>query len=102
MVVERCKRIVLENLVLVKQFFQQWQDVLSWTPPLGGTVGFPRLDLPVPVDEFVARLAEQESVLLLPGSVFDSTENRFRIGLGRRSTPEALARLDGFLARCLG
>ena len=70
-------------------------------PPRGGTVAFPRLKLATPVDEFIDMLVRQESVLLLPGSVFDDTENRFRIGLGRIAAPEALARLDDFLTRTL-
>jgi hypothetical protein len=34
-------------------------------------------------------------VLLLPGSVFDESDHRhLRIGFGRKSFPEGLARLD--------
>jgi aspartate/methionine/tyrosine aminotransferase len=98
----RCLRIVLDNLALMTEFFERWQGVLSWTPPRGGTVAFPLLEAPVPVDAFAAELVEQEGVLLLPGSAFDCADNRFRVGLGRRSTPEALDRLDGFLSRRLG
>lgn len=100
-VVQRCKQILLDNLAHAEALMRQWSDVLEWVPPQAGTVAFPRLKLAVPVDEFVERLARQESVLLLPGSVFDDTENRFRIGLGRIAAPEALARLDDFLTRTL-
>jgi len=101
-VVGRCKRIVLENLDHVEAFMRRWSDIIDWVAPRGGTVAFPRLRLATPVDEFVEALARQESVLLLPGSVFDDTENRFRIGLGRIGAAEALARMDGFLTRTLG
>ncbi len=101
-VVRRCKQIVLDNLSHAEAFMRRWREVLDWVPPQGGTVAFPRLKLAVPVTEFVEALVRQESVLLLPGSVFDDTENRFRIGLGRIAAPEALARLDGYLTRTLG
>jgi aspartate/methionine/tyrosine aminotransferase len=101
-VVGRCRRIVLDNLSQVEAFMRRWAEVIDWVPPRGGTVAFPRLRPAIPVDEFVEALARQESVLLLPGSVFDDTDNRFRIGLGRIGAPAALARLDGFLTRTLG
>ncbi|MBV9821029.1 MAG: pyridoxal phosphate-dependent aminotransferase, partial [Actinobacteria bacterium] len=101
-VVARCKQIVLDNLAHAEAFMRRWSEVVDWVPPRGSTVAFPRLKLPVPVTEFVESLVREESVLLLPGSVFDDTENRFRIGLGRTGAPEALARLDGFLTRTLG
>lgn len=101
-VVGRCRQIVLENLRRVTAFFDAWPSLFDWTPPRAGTVGFPLLQAELPVARFVTDLAEQESVLLLPGSVFDSDDNRFRIGLGRTSTPQALERLDRFVARTLG
>jgi aspartate/methionine/tyrosine aminotransferase len=101
-VVQRCKQIVLDNLVHVEAFMSRWSEAIEWAPPQAGTVAFPRLRLPIPVDEFVERLAREESVLLLPGSAFDDTENRFRIGLGRVAAPDALGRMDGFLTRALG
>lgn len=101
-VVRRCKQIVLDNLVHVEAFMRRWSEAIEWVPPQAGTVAFPRLKLPIPIDEFVETLARQESVLLLSGSVFDDTDNRFRIGLGRIAAPEALARLDDFLTRTPG
>lgn len=97
--IARSKRIILENLALVEPFFQQRPDIFAWEPPRAGMVAFPRLLLPTPVDEFVRDLAREESVLLLPGTVFDIDDNRFRIGLGRTSLPQALDRLDAFLTR---
>jgi hypothetical protein len=35
--------------------------------------------------------------MLVPGSLFDASGQYFRLGLGRRNFPEALARLDVFL-----
>ncbi len=97
--VARSKRIILANLAHVESFFQQRRDVFAWDPPRAGMLAFPQLLLPIPVDEFVSSLVREESVLLLPGSVFDITDNRFRIGLGRSSLPHALDRLDRFLSR---
>jgi aspartate/methionine/tyrosine aminotransferase len=97
--VARSRRIILDNLALVDAFIRQHSDALAWEPPQATPMGFPRLLLPVPVGDFVADLAREQSVLLLPDSVFDLDDNRFRIGLGRTMLPKALDRLDEHLAR---
>jgi aspartate/methionine/tyrosine aminotransferase len=100
-VVERCLQIVTGNLAHADAFFDRWKEFFEWVRPEGGTVGFPRLKAPVPVDQFVAELVRQEGVLLLPGTFFGDSGNRFRIGLGRRTLPAALERLDAFTGRRL-
>jgi aspartate/methionine/tyrosine aminotransferase len=100
-IVDRCKQIVADNLVHADAFFSRWKEVFEWVRPEGGTVGFPRLNAPMPVDQFVPELVRQQGVLLLPGDFFGDTSNRFRIGLGRRTLPVALDRLDDFVSRRL-
>ncbi len=100
-VVDRCKQIVAENLAHTDGFFSKWKGVFEWVRPEGGTVGFPRLNAPMPVDQFVSELVQQEGVLLLPGSFFGDRSNRFRVGLGRRTLPAALERLDDFVSQRL-
>jgi aspartate/methionine/tyrosine aminotransferase len=98
-VVARCKKIVTDNIAHVESFFARWHGLFDWSCPQGSPVGFPRLNAPTPVDGFVAELVKQEGVLLLPATIFDYPENRFRVGLGKRSLPEAVERLDNFVDR---
>jgi aspartate/methionine/tyrosine aminotransferase len=98
-VLQRAREIVAGNLALLDGLFARWPGVLSWSRPRAGTVGFPKLLAPVPIDDFTRELVEGAGVLILPGTVFDDTDNRFRIGFGRKSLPEALARFEEFLAR---
>src|SRR5580658_3797305 len=100
-VVGRCKQIVADNLAHADEFFSKWKGVIEWVKPDGGTVGFPKLNAPMPVDQFVSELVQQEGVLLLPGSFFGDWSNRFRVGLGRRTLPVALERLDDFISKRL-
>lgn len=100
--VARSRRIILDNLAHVESFFRHHPDVFSWEPPRAGMLGFPRLLLPVPVEDFVRDLAREQRVLLLPDSVFDMADNRFRIGLGRTSLPLALDRIDEFVGHRVG
>ena len=41
--VDRQMAMIRSNLALVESFFQRWQQVLQWEPPLAGTIAFPRL-----------------------------------------------------------
>lgn len=95
---ERSRAIILKNLALGESFFAEHRGAFDWAAPKAGPMAFPRLRLPVPVDTFVAELAREKGVLLLPGTVFDMTDNRLRVGLGRSSLPAALERLDDFLS----
>ncbi|MGH3939858.1 MAG: aminotransferase class I/II-fold pyridoxal phosphate-dependent enzyme [Pseudonocardiaceae bacterium] len=95
--VARSRRIILNNLAHAESFFGQHPDVFAWASPDAGLVAFPRLLLPTSVDAFVSDLAHEKSVLLLPGSVFDMDDSRFRLGLGRTSLPVALDLLGDFV-----
>ena len=88
--------LVRENLTALDGFFARHRDRFQWRAPSAGPVGFPRL-LDGDIEAFCDRLAREASVLLLPGTVFDDPDNRFRIGFGRRNLAPALARLEQFL-----
>ena len=88
---------IMGNLELVDGFFARRAGVFRWARPRAGSVGFPELLLPMPVDEFCRRLVTQHGALLIPASMFESATNHFRIGLGRASLPAGLAVLGKFL-----
>jgi aspartate/methionine/tyrosine aminotransferase len=96
--VARSKGIVGENLALLSRFFARHADRFAWQSPKAGPIAFPRL-IGGDAGNFCATLARKSGVLLLPGSVYDDSGNHFRVGFGRRTMPEAVARLDAFLQR---
>jgi aspartate/methionine/tyrosine aminotransferase len=88
-VLARSCAIVTENVRHAHAFFERHEEDLQWVPPRAGSVAFPqftRLDAGV----VSRRLAERESVLLIPGSVFGAAASHFRLGLGRKDFPTAL------------
>lgn len=99
-VMERNFALLRENLAHVEAFFARWPDAYEWVRPRAGCIAFPRLMLPVPIEEFCSGLLESERVMLLPGTVYEHEGNFFRLGWGRRNLPEALARLDRYTQRC--
>ncbi len=95
-ILQRNRDIAKHNLDLLDEFFQQYPDVYSWYRPRAGFIAFPRLKLLMNINAFTEKLAQEEGVLLLPGSLFDDRNNHFRLGFGRVNLPEALLRLERF------
>jgi aspartate/methionine/tyrosine aminotransferase len=64
------------------QWFDEHKDLASWTPPRGGLLALMRYNLDMPSIELSDRLAEEQSVMLAPGSAF-GYEGYLRIGVGQ-------------------
>lgn len=96
-ILQRNVNIARDNLALLDKFFAQYSDVFQWYRPKAGFISFPRLNLNVNVDEFAERMAQEQGALILPGSLFDDNNNRFRLGFGRINLPEAIVQFEQFL-----
>jgi aspartate/methionine/tyrosine aminotransferase len=95
-VLARSREIVGTNLRHAGAFVAAHGDQVEWTPPRAGSVAFPRFTR-LNADVVSTDLAERESTLMLPGSVFGYDSAHFRLGLGRRDFPLALEKLGNLL-----
>ena len=93
----RNREIIRHNLDVLDAFFARYSDRFTWQRPKAGPIAFPKL-LGAQVAEFCDQLVRQSGVLLLPGTLYEHPGNHFRIGFGRRNLPEAIGRLEDFLA----
>ena len=100
-VLARSRAIVEANLTLLDEFFARRTGQLSWTRPLGGSIGFPELHADRSIDTFAEDLLQAEGVLIAPGSIFGHPGNHFRLGFGRIDMPAALERLDAYVERTM-
>lgn len=98
-ILERNNQILEMNLQQLDSFFEEYKNLFKWVRPQGGCVGFVKYEKEEPVDVFCEKLLKEESVLLLPASVYKDPRNYFRIGFGRKNMGEALNRLKEFLKR---
>lgn len=95
-ILSRNRKIIADNIPLFGSFFASFPELFEWQPPQGGCVCFPRYLGPEGVERMCADLVEQQGVLLLPASIYQSAltptpADRFRVGVGRRSPEAALA-----------
>jgi aspartate/methionine/tyrosine aminotransferase len=95
-IVRRNIGIITGNLAVLDDFFSRHEERFAWIRPKAGTVAFPRM-VGEEVESFCHDLVTSAGVLLLPGSLFDDRGNHFRIGFGRKSLPQAVARVEEYL-----
>lgn len=94
--IERNLGIIKHNLSVVDDFFVQYADRFTWVRPQAGSMAFPKY-LDGDIESFCDQLVRKQGVLLLPGTVYDDSEDHFRLGLGRANLPEAIGKLDDYL-----
>ena len=95
----RNRAIIISNLTLADEFFRRWPAQFEWPPPMAGPIAFPAWRGPGGVDGLCQAALEQEALMVVPAAMFDYAGERFRLGLGRRNFPDALARLEAVVAR---
>ncbi len=97
-IIARNRSIIDHNLQQLDRFFADQSQLFSWTRPLAGTIGFPRLLHSSGAAKFCQDLREEQGVVLLPSQVYDYGDEHFRVGFGRRDMPQALALLEKYIA----
>ena len=95
---ERNLAIIKDNLTIVDGLFSRYPTLFTWTRPKAGSMGFPKL-LKGDVEDFCDDLVRKAGVLLLPGTMYDESNNHFRLGLGRKNPPQAIERLEKYLSK---
>ncbi len=97
MIIARNLEIIQKNLGCAERFFGEHLDKFLWIKPQAGSVAFPKWKADTPVDDFCREVLARQSVMIVPGSIFDAAGNHFRIGVGRKNFAEALRRVQVFL-----
>ncbi|HWT99161.1 MAG TPA: aminotransferase class I/II-fold pyridoxal phosphate-dependent enzyme [Terriglobales bacterium] len=103
-ILKRNRDLLAENLASMNVFFDEFSDLFDWSIPDGGCIAYPRYKGKEGVETFCRRLAEEDGIILLPASIYQSDltatpTDRFRIGFGRSYTAEGLSAMRAFLLR---
>jgi aspartate/methionine/tyrosine aminotransferase len=80
-------------------FMARHGNLFEWTEPSAGVLSFPRWTGPGGSSALSQRLLNEAKLVCAPSLCFDAGDQHFRVGLARRTLPEALDRLDTFLER---
>jgi len=99
-IIRRNLDIIQENIASAEEFFGRHAQCFTWFSPKAGSVAFPKWLGDLPVEQFCQDILEKQGVMIVPGSLFDFHGNYFRVGLGRKNLPEALAHVGEYLKEC--
>jgi aspartate/methionine/tyrosine aminotransferase len=95
---KRNRDIIQDNLETAGPFFERWRGLFRWNRPQAGSVALVGLRQGA-ATEFCQRLVKEQGVVLLPSTGLGVGDGHVRFGFGRLSFPQALDRLDQYLAR---
>ncbi len=88
---------IQKNVLLLDGFMARNSNIFSWVRPTASAIGFPHMAVKN-VTTFCETLAQECSVLLLPGTVYDQPQH-VRVGFGRANMNEALEVFETWLQK---
>ena len=94
---ERCRSIVRENTAVARSFFGRHDHLFRIHYPQAGTVALVELTADMDVGEFAGGAVREAGVTVLPAEIMKFAGNYFRIGMGRRSLPQALEHFEQYV-----
>jgi aspartate/methionine/tyrosine aminotransferase len=97
-ILARTRAIVRANLPPLEEWIAS-HPYFRYIRPVAGAIAYVRYDLPVPSRELIERIRLEQSVLLVPASMFGLKKGiRFGFGYDIEYTLKGLARVDATLA----
>jgi aspartate/methionine/tyrosine aminotransferase len=90
-------KIIGDNLQLLEKFFVEFSDLFSWVPPKAGSICFPKLLFKKP--DFCDQVLKEAGILLLAGSLYQYSDEYFRIGFGKTKMPQVLTLFKKYLRK---
>ena len=87
-----------QNLELADAFFARWPELFTWRRPMAGSTALVGYNVPS-VRAVSEKLAKEEGILIQPADMLGSDDQHMRIGLGRDSFADVLARFEDWLLK---
>lgn len=96
---ERNQMIMNKNLLLLEDFFQEYNEWFEWVKPKGGCIGYPLFKGKGTIEQFADALLNEQGALILPSTIYEENSKHFRIGFGRKSFPIGLEKFIAFIEK---
>jgi aspartate/methionine/tyrosine aminotransferase len=80
-ILARTRRILNEQLPILKSFVERHKEHLTWTPPRAGAIAFLRYDWDMNSTKLMERVRDEKGVLIVPGDHM-GLDGYIRIGYG--------------------
>ena len=88
---------IKSNIKLFVEFAERNRHFIDFPLPDSGSTAFVKLKSRIPAMEFAENTVRDTGVLLLPSETFNYGTSHLRIGFGRESFPNGLAKLEDYV-----
>jgi len=91
--------LIKKNLLLSDTFFKKFPKLFKYNRPMAGPVAFHKINIEMPVNDFVEKLVEDAGILLLSSAIYDYEGQYFRMGYGRADFEQNLKMFEDYLVK---
>ncbi len=98
-ILDRKMEIIKENLKLAETYLTRYPDLFEYNRPMAGPIAFHKVNVDMPIREFVDKVVEESGVLLLGADIYDYDGQYFRMGYGRKNFPKSLEVFEEYLKK---
>ncbi len=89
--------LIEKNLEIADAFFKKYSNLFIYNRPQAGPIGFHKINIEMPIKDFVDKLVEESGVLLLGSNIYDFDGQYFRMGYGRSGFEASLKHFEDYL-----
>lgn len=100
-IIKKNLNTINKNLDRLIEFAAKYNDIIQYKKPLAGSICMPLLSKDIDVNVLAQELINEQSLMILPSSVYNINENAFRLGFGRANFITTLNILDSHLEKYL-
>lgn len=90
---ERSRALITDNLFKLDGLMLAGQTQFKYIKPQAGCCCFPVIDSTAPARDFASELVEKKNLLVMPGDLFLTSINGFRLGFGFRNHAQSFSDL---------
>jgi len=96
-ILDKNLKLIQNNIKTAKDFFNKYSTLFKFNTPMAGPVGFIKMNIEEPIEEFCDTLVKEKGVLLLPSNIYFFKGNYFRMGFGRNNFALSLEKFEEYL-----
>lgn len=96
-ILEKNRKLIEKNLKLSDTFFAKFPTLFKYNRPSAGPIAFHKINIDMPIREFIDELVEDSGVLLLGADIYTYDDQYFRMGYGRKDFENSLKIFENYL-----
>lgn len=89
--------LIEKNLKIADAFFKKFSSLFVYNRPAAGPIGFHKMNIKMPIGEFVDKLVDESGILLLASDIYAFDGQYFRMGYGRSEFRTNLKHFEKYL-----